>query len=81
MVVSREDSDKLCMCIDFTNVNDACTKDSYPTPLVDYLVDSTNGYARLSFLDAYSGYHHIRMHSKDGDKTTFITNGGTHCYI
>lgn len=41
------------MCIDFTDVNDAFLKDSYPTPPVDRLVDSTMRDARLSFVDAY----------------------------
>ena len=29
------------MCVDFTDFNKACPKDSYPLPRVDILVDST----------------------------------------
>ena len=29
------------MCVDFTNLNKACPKDSYPFPRVDILVEST----------------------------------------
>lgn len=54
VIVSREDSAILRMCIDFTSLNYACPKDSYLTPPVDRLVDSTEGHVRLSFLDAYS---------------------------
>ena len=34
----------------------------------------------LSFLDAFSGYHHILMHPPDEEKTTFITPHGLYCY-
>lgn len=81
IIVSREDIDELRMCIDFNNANDTCLKDSYPTLPVDRLVYSIAKYARLSFLDAYNGYHPIRMDLKDEEKTVFITNVGTYCYI
>jgi hypothetical protein len=35
----------------------------------------------LCFLDAYSGYHQIRMKVEDQDKTSFITPFGAFCYI
>jgi len=68
------------MCVDFTNLNNACTKDSYPLPNIDALVDSASGCALLSFLDAYSGYNQIKMHSLDGDKTTFMGGTSNYCY-
>ena len=34
----------------------------------------------LSFLDAFSGYHQIPMHSPDAEKTSFITPHGLYCY-
>ena len=45
------------MCVDFTNFNKACPKDSFSLPRIDALVDSTFGYELLSFLDAFSGYN------------------------
>src|SRR3954467_13753065 len=35
----------------------------------------------VSFLDAYSGYHQIKMAVKDQEKTTFITPFGAFCYV
>ena len=35
----------------------------------------------MSFLDAYSGYHQIKMAVKDQEKTTFITPFGAFCYV
>ena len=42
-------------CVDFTNLNKACPKDSFPLPRIDQLVDATAGHELLSFMDAYSG--------------------------
>ena len=43
-------------------------------------MDSTVGYEIYSFMDAYAGYHHIRMDRWDEEKTSFITNKGTFYY-
>ncbi len=45
--------------VDFTNLNKACPKDSFPLPRIDQLVDTTTGHELLSFMDAYSGYNQI----------------------
>ena len=66
--------------MDFTDLNKACPKDSYPLPRIDKLVDETCGYEFLSFLDAFSGYHQIMMHPDDEEKTSFIMDMGTYCY-
>jgi hypothetical protein len=38
------------------------------------------GCARLSFLDAYSGYNQIKLKKEDKEKTAFITPYGVFCY-
>ena len=68
------------MCVDFTNQNKACPKDSMPLPRIDQLVDSTAGHKLLSFMDAFSGYNQIRMDEVDQEKTSFITSQGLFCY-
>ena len=68
------------MCIDFTDLNKACPKDSYPFPRVDVLVDSTAQHQLLSFMDAFSGYNQIRMDEADQEKTSFVTSQGLFCY-
>ncbi|KAL5575126.1 hypothetical protein UlMin_016825 [Ulmus minor] len=45
------------VCVDFTDLNRACPKDSFPLPRIDQLVDATAGHELLSFMDAYSGYN------------------------
>ncbi|XP_072054745.1 uncharacterized protein [Arachis hypogaea] len=55
-------------------------EDAYALPCIDTLVDNSCGYGTLSFMDAYSGYNQILMHSKDQEKMAFITENGNYCY-
>ena len=79
-VVVKKKTGKWRVCVDFTNLNRACPKDCFPLPKIDQLVDSTSGHARMSFLDAYRGYHQIALHGPDQEKTAFITPRGVFCY-
>ncbi|GJR37270.1 hypothetical protein Tco_1212954 [Tanacetum coccineum] len=44
------------MCVDFKDLNNACPKDCYPLPKIDWKVESLCGYSFKCFLDAYKGY-------------------------
>lgn len=68
------------MCVDFTNLNIACPKDSYQLPAIDILVDRSARYGILSFMDAYSDYNQVKMCKEHEEKTSFITKMGTFCY-
>jgi hypothetical protein len=50
-------------------------------PRIDQIVDSTAGCELLCFLDAYSGYHQIKMKESDQLATSFITPFGMYCYV
>jgi hypothetical protein len=80
-VVVPKANGKLRMCIDYTNLNNACPKDPYPLPRIDQIVDSTYGCDLLSFIEAYSGFHQIKMAKDDRKHTAFITVDGLYCYI
>ena len=73
VVVVLKNGGKWRVCIDYTNFNDACPKDSFQLPRIDQIVDTSSGHGMLSFLDAFSGYHQIPMYPPDAEKTTFIT--------
>ena len=79
MVPKKDDSPR--MCFGFKHINRACPKDHFPLPRIDQIVDSTEGCERLSFLDAYSGYHQIRLYGPDKIKTAFITQFWCFCYV
>ena len=53
------------MCVDFTDLNKACPKDSFRLPRIDQLVDSTAGHKLLTFIDAFSGYNQIKIAEED----------------
>ena len=72
-VVVKKKTGKWRVCMDFTDLNKACPKDSFPLPKIDQLIDATAGHDRMSFLDAYRGYHQIPLYVADQEKTTFIT--------
>ena len=72
-VVVPKKGGKECLCVNFTNLNKACTKDPFPLPRIDQIVVSTAEYHLLCFLDAFSGYHQIKMVVQDMDKTAFLT--------
>ncbi|XP_035844008.1 uncharacterized protein LOC118490461 [Helianthus annuus] len=68
------------MCIDFKDLNKACPKDAYPLPEIDLKVNSLVPYRFKCFLDAYKGYHQIKMSKEDEEKTVFNTDVGIFCY-
>ena len=73
VVVVLKKGDKWRVCVDYTDLNDACPKDNFPLPRIDQIVDASAEHSMLSFLDAFSGYHQIPMHPPDAEKTSFIT--------
>jgi len=47
---------------------------------IDQLVDATVDHPRMSFLDAFQGYHQIPLALDDREKTAFITPIGNYHY-
>ena len=74
MVLARKANGKWRMCVDFTDLNRACPKDSYPLPRIDNLVNSTARHELLSFMDAFLSYNQIKMEETDQEKTSFLTS-------
>ena len=80
VVMVKKANGKWRMCVDFTDLNKACPKDSYPLSRIDQLVDSTTGHKLQSFKDAFSGYNQIKMDETDQEKTSFVPSQGSFCY-
>jgi hypothetical protein len=77
----KKKNGKWRMCVDYTSLNKACPKVPFPLPRIDQIVDLTAGYELLCFLDAYSGYHQIKMKESDQLATSFITLFGMFYYV
>ena len=73
VVLVKKENNKWRLCIDFTDVNRACPKDSFP-------LNSSVGHELLRFMDAFSDYNQINMDPDDQEKTSFFTGQGTYCY-
>ncbi|GKV25716.1 hypothetical protein SLEP1_g35111 [Rubroshorea leprosula] len=80
-VLVKKANGKWRMCINYTNLNQACPKDCYPMPSIDKLVEATLGNKRLSLLDAYSRYHQVPMAPEDEEKTSFYAGDEIYCYV
>ena len=71
-VVVKKKNGKWRVCIDFTDLDKACPKDSFSLPHIDRLVEATTGHELLFFMDAFYGYNQILMNPDDQEKTSFI---------
>ena len=80
VVMVKKVNGKWKMCVDFTNLNRACPKDSYLLPRIDLLMDSMVGHQLLSFMDTFSIYNQIRLNEANQEKTSFVMSEGLFCY-
>ena len=56
-VVVKKKNGKWRLCVDFTDLNRASSKDPFLMPKIDQLVDSTYEHPRTSFMDTFQGHH------------------------
>ena len=62
--------------VDYTDLNEACLKDSFPLSRIDQIVDATVGHRILSFMDTFSRYHQILMHLPNAEKMASLHHMG-----
>nr|GEV84749.1 putative reverse transcriptase domain, zinc finger, CCHC-type, retrotransposon Gag domain protein [Tanacetum cinerariifolium] len=59
------------VCIDYRKLNNATSKDHFPLPFIDQIVEKLSGQKFYCFLNGYFRYNQIPIHPDDHAKTTF----------
>jgi hypothetical protein len=75
LLVKKKDG-SMRMCIDYRALNSITTKNAYPLPRIDDLLDKLQGAKYFSSLDLLSGYHQLTLQPQDVPKTAFKTTFG-----
>ena len=71
LFVKKEES--MRMCIDYRELNKVTSKNRYPLPRIDDLLDQLQGVRIFSKIDLRSGYHQVRVKEEDIPKMAFRT--------
>lgn len=69
------------LCVDYRDLNSKTIKDRFPLPRIDDLLDTLDGAAVFTSLDAVQGYHQCRIRAEDVHKTAFRTQYGHFEYL
>ena len=81
VLFSRKKDGGLRMCIDYRKLNQATIRDRGPLPNVQELLDKLGGSKVFSKIDLASGYHQLRMHEPDIQKTAFTCGVGHYEWV
>jgi len=81
VIFTKKKNGTLRMCVDYRALNSVTIKNSYPLPRIDQMFDKLQKSQVFSSLDCTSGYHQIRVKTKDIEKTAFNTRYGQYEYL
>ena len=76
VLVTKKDG-SIRFCVDYRKLNLLTQKDVYPLPRIDTCLDTLSGAAWFSTFDLRSGFHQVKVHPRDVNKTTFTCHRGT----
>ena len=57
IVLVKKKNGQIRVCVDFRDLNRSCSKDDFPLPNTELMVDATIGHEVLSFMDGSPGYN------------------------
>lgn len=77
----RKKTGDLRLCVDYRGLNAITTKNRYPLPLIDDLLDRVQGCTIFSVIDLKNAFNLIRIREGDEWKTAFRTPLGLYEYL
>ena len=72
----KEANGKWRMCVDYRALHTRTLRDRYPLPSIQSTLSTLGASTIFSKIDLVSGFHQIRMHDEDVEKTAFNTQFG-----
>ena len=80
LFVKKKDG-SLRLCIDYRELNKVTIRNQYSLPRIDDIFDQLQGVRVFSKIDLRSGYHQLKIRSKDVPKTAFRTKYGYYEFL
>lgn len=78
---NKEGKRKLRLVIDFKKINAQTIADKYPIPDVTTMLSNLGQAKYFTTIDLESGYHQIKVHENDIQKTAFSINGAKYEFV
>lgn len=72
---------KVRLCVDYRKLNEITVPDNYPLPRMDDLLHEAKPTPYMSTIDLRAGYHQVKVHPDDQDKTAFVCPFGTYRFF
>jgi hypothetical protein len=69
------------LCVDYRKLNSNTVADTYPLPRMDDLLHEAKPTSFMSTIDLRAGYHQVKVHPDDQDKTAFVCPFGTFRFL
>ena len=80
VTVPKSTEKKVCICVDFTKLNQSVKRERHMLPAVERTLGQLQGAKVFSKLDANSGFWQIPLAKESALLTTFITPFGRFCF-
>ena len=80
IVLVRKKDGSVRFCVDYRKLNQVTTRDHYPLPRTEDILDTLNGSQYFTTLDLRSGYWQVPVREEDKKKTAFVFSAGLYEY-